>query len=330
MLVKKPLRQGYLAYDYSSPEYTLDEDHNNFENNYITLLMDTNTIRWFASNSWKMPNDDTNRAILPTDAWEAERRALCAYGDTLIVLPKAKLCKTYNKYNVPGYLVWLEFTGPDNIMHRLDVIINEQSKNGKFYVVKTIDGIRCNTFYNTVTAHQRLNPRVAKKLHSIGSVKWSGSGEVKTQFKINSCLQQAIFEFSAKALEFVTLTQLDPYDDFLYKGDPGCLADYELTVHLADGRQLTTRIDLKLLKDFSKLAEQDGHDADLLVASDIYNNEVKILRVNHNFAENIEYTKEFNDFILNFTQNIHDINPRYLQVHSIEAETGTVDFSYLN
>ena len=60
----------------------------------------------------------------------------------------------------------------------------------------------------------------------------------------------------------------------MYKGDPGRLADYDLTIKCSNGTQITARVDLKLLLNKLTLSDQVAHDAELLLASTLFTDEV--------------------------------------------------------
>ena len=336
MFIPKIPVEDTILRDYSVNSAIIDtnENINSFENQYITVIMPINTILWFAANNWKCPKSTINRQILSAADWETEKQALIAYGKNLKINTKASLCSTFNKNNT-SYLIWLEFTGPDLIKHKLDIFMNEKSKDGtKIYAIKGIDGVLCDTIYNAIINNSVIDPRIAKKLNSIGSVTWTGTAESKTQYKLNSFRQQKLFEKTAAECPFVELRQLDCFDDYLYRGDPGQLADYDLTVTLKNGVKVTTRLDLKLLHDlsFESIEEQNPHDAEIILASALLDTgSVKGGRFFDPIdGIKIEDTEEFKKFIELF-KTVLKANPRqYIKIYDIDTTTGKVTYSFFS
>ena len=313
--------------------YLSNEDTTAFENQYIVLTMPLNTILWFAKNQWKCPKHAEHRQILSALDWQKEREALLAYDTNLKINTKAQLCSTYHTQGT-SYLVWLEFTGPDSAVHKLDCYINEKSRDGKTtYAIKVVDGIECETVYTEIIAKGYINPAVARKLNSIGSITWDGSAESKTQYKLNSFCEQKCFEKAAAACPFVELRQLDCFDDFLYRGDPGSLADYDLTLILENGTKLTTRVDLKLLNNLDTIKDQTkkAHDAELLLAASLLTPDTDGYWVKPpKHAVRIEHTKEFQIFMQLFENELKKHSHQYIKIHSIDTETGRVIYDFFN
>lgn len=331
MFIHNLLKENTIARNYTDAliEDYIDENPNSFENNYIMLSITPSRLKYLAKD-WKCPKNADNRHLLPETEWEKERAALLAYGSDLKINQRAELCGTYHKYGT-SYLIWLEFTGADSIKHKLDTFIRQSSSKGETYATKVIDGVECSAIYNTIISNKDINPIIAKKLNSIGSVKWTGSVETKVQYKLNSWKQQTIFEAAADELEFITLKQLDPNDNHLYKGDPGQLADYDLTVQLANSSKITARLDLKLLLNSFTLSDQVAHDAEILVASTLLTNEiVGERRSNHDCRVKIEETEEFKQLMLKFKQKLKEAGRCFIKINKINTETGAVDWEFFN
>ena len=332
MFIKEALKEGLIVRDYTDTqmeEYT-DLFLTNFENNYIVLSIQSRVIQLLAKN-WKCPKNELNRQVLSADLWEKERSALLIYGNDLEVTPKAELCGTYHNFGCPSYLIWLEFTGPDGVAHKMDVYINETSRKGDVYATKVIDGVPCEYVYNNIINTGHIDPKIAKKLNSIGSVKWIGSAEEKVQYKSNSWRQQTIFEAAADDCPFVTLKQLDKFDNYLYKGDPGSLADYDLTIKQGNGTQITARVDLKLLLNKLTLSDQAAHDAELLLASTLFTEEVfGERRLDPKYNIKIEETAEFKELMLRFKARLAEAKPCFIKINKIDTVTGKVDYEFYN
>lgn len=312
-----------------SRSYLYDAKATAFENQYILLNSDTKTFLDEAQH-WNCPNSKNNRQILSSDNWRIEHEAFLAYGANLVVNAKAQLCGTFHNFGT-SYLVWLEFTGPDKVVHKLDCFIKETTSN--LQVMKVIDGIECEAVYIDIITKGFIDPSVARKLGSIGSITWQNTAEAKTQYKLNSFVEQKCFERAAAECPFVELRQLDCFDDFLYRGDPGCLADYDLTLILENGTRLTTRIDLKLLNNLSTLPEQQkkAHDAELLIAAELLTdltNGYWVKRPKH--ATRIEHTQEFQKLIQMFEAELEKNPYKYINIHSIDINTGRVIYNFFN
>jgi hypothetical protein len=334
MFTPKIPKEGAILRNYLTEplDTSTDEDINSFENQYIAVMMPIDTILWFAKNNWKCPNNSLNRQILSEANWRNERQALLNYGKNLKINTKATLCSTFHNFST-SYLIWLEFTGPDQLKHKIDFYINEKSRDStKTYAIKIIDGIPCEAVYNTIIGSSTIDPRIARKLNSIGSITWSGTAESKTQYKLNSYNQQKLFEKVAADCPFVELSPLDCFDDYLYRGDPGKLADYDLTVTLKDGSKIATRIDLKLLRElnFETIQMQNPHDAEIIIASALLDSS---LIAGGRFSEpksgiRVEETEEFKDFISLFKTALQQTPPQYIKIHNIDTDTGKVSYTF--
>lgn len=330
MFIKEVLKEGLIVRDYTE---ALIEDYeelfpDSFENNYILLSIQPHILQLLAKN-WKCPKNALNRQVLPVDAWEKEHAALLAYGNALEITKKAELCGTYHNFERPSYLIWLEFTGPDRVAHKLDTYIGEASCNGAIYATKIVDGAPCEEVYNNIINTGHIDPRIAKKLNSIGSVKWTGHTEEKVQYKLNSWKQQTVFEAAADDCPYVMLKQLDKFDNYLYKGDPGRLADYDLTVKCSNGAQITARVDLKLLLNKLTLSDQVAHDAELLLASTLFTDEVfGERRIGSNYNVKIEETAEFRELMLRFKARLAEAKPCFIKINKIDTVTGKVDYEF--
>jgi hypothetical protein len=330
MFIKEILKEGLIVRDYTDVliDDCIDLYQNSFENNYIVLSVPPRVVQFLAKN-WKCPRNELNRQVLSADLWEKERAALLAYGNDLNITQKAELCGTYYNFECPSYLIWLEFTGSDGVTHKLDAYINETSRKGDIYATKVIDGVPCEEVYSSIINTGHINPKVAKRLNSIGSVKCVGSAEEKVQYKLNSWKQQTVFETAADDCSFVTLKQLDKFDNYLYKGDPGRLADYDLTIKCSDGTQITARVDLKLLLNKLTLSDQVAHDAELLLASTLFTDEVfGERRVNSSSNPKIEETAEFKEFMLRFKARLSEAKPCFIKINKIDTATGKVDYEF--
>ena len=222
---------------------SLIEDYDNqLQNHWVNLSIEPWRFNYLAKN-WKCPKDPENRAILPEAQWQKNLDLFLACDKAVRVNTKAEICRTsYGPYG-KSYLVWLTFLDVDGVEHTMDVWISEQGKNTK-NAEKCIDSRSplCQDIYDAIVKNGRISPEIAKLLSTIGSKTWTGSTESKVQKKLNSHIQQKIFEEAANTCN-IKLIKLDPFDEHLYRGDPGRLADYDITI---EGQ--TVRIDLKLLE----------------------------------------------------------------------------------
>lgn len=329
MFIQKVVNEHFIARNYTDAliEEYIDNNPNSFENNYIELSITPNRLQYLARN-WKCPKNAENRKVLSEPDWERERSTLLAYGQSLKINKRAELCGTFHKFGT-SYLIWLEFTGSDNVKHKIDIFLSKSSSKGELYAEKIIDGVECADIYNCIINDKNIEVVIAKKLNSIGSVTWSGTAEEKVQYKLNSWKQQTIFEDAASECPFVKLEQLDPFDNYLYKGDPGKLADYDLTLTCSDGMQVSARIDLKLLRSRLTLQDQVAHDAELLVASILCSDEiVRERRDKFDCATKIEETVEFKKFMLVFKQKLKNAGNCFIKINRIDTNTGKIDYEF--
>ena len=303
--------------------YLFNKEATTFEDQYVFFILDIPALLSKAL-TWYCPNFKENRRILSAINWEKERQALLAYGNNVIITTRAQLHGTFYNDSI-SYLIWLEFTGPDQVNHKLDCFIDETVGD----ITKVVDGIECETIYTDIITKGYIDPSVARKLNSIGSITWQGTPEYKTQYKLNSSRQQKCCEKAAELCPFVVLKQLDCFDDYLYRGDPGCIADYDLTLLLDDGTRLTTRVDLKLLSKLHTIADQKAHDAELLLASALFTSDTQghwVKAPSH--ATHIENTKEFQKFMELFEKELAKAAPQYIKIHSIDPNTGKVIYDF--
>lgn len=154
---------------------------------------------------------------------------------------------------------------------------------------------------------------------TIGAETWTGSAESKVQKKLNSYIQSTIFEKACDSVG-IKYKQLDDFDNYLYRGNPGRLADYDLT--FSDGS--TIRIDLKLIQETTDLATQNPHDAELLISSDWRTSDVKYHRV---FGQaSIENTVEFKKLLDAFREEQQAAGKCFIHINKIDLETGAVNY----
>lgn len=308
-----------LIEDYDSP----------LQNHWVNLSIEPWRFNYLAK-KWKCPNDPENRSILPETQWKEKLGLFLACDKTVRVNTKAEICRTsYGPYG-KSYLVWLTFLDLNGTEHTMDVWISEQGKNTK-NAEKCIDSRSplCQDVYDAIIKNGKIPPEVAKLLSTIGSKTWTGSTEQKVQYKLNSWKQQTLFEAAASECSFVTLKQLDPFDNYLYRGDPGRLADYDLTIKFKNDTAITTRIDLKLLLSRVTLGEQVAHDAELLIASMLFSNEaIPERRINFECENKIEETEEFKILLSKFEQKLSEAGNCYIKIKNINTNTGKVDYEF--
>lgn len=324
MFIKTPLEADNILRSYGSDDYELDENLNSFEDQIIRLLI--SRAQWLElSKTWVPPK----YCIQDPELWRAEYKAFVDYGNAVEIDDWALLCSTFFDQHGTKFSIRLGFSGPDQIKHFINVYLYEFSLDGTCQAKKVIDGVLGLDIYDFITKTGHINPRIAKKLNSIGSVTWSDSTESRVQRKLNSLLQSRVFETVASRMPNVTLKQLDKFDDYLYKGDPGSLGDYDLSISRADGSTITTRIDLKLLLDLSAISTQKAHDAELLIATDMFNSgSVCYYAKTPKCNVNLRDVPEFEEFRKELHKALYTDPPKYIKIHKIFTDTGKVDFTY--
>lgn len=281
----------------------------------------------YLAQNWKCPNSKENRAILPEEQWKKEKEAFLACGKDVEVFDEAEICGTYYGPYGKTYLVWLEFWGQDGEMHTIDVWINENGKNVQ-NAEKFIDprSPLCKDAYESIVSNGSIPAEIAELLPTIGSKTWTSSTENKVQKKLNSWKQQSIFEdvVNNSGLN-IKLIKLDKFDDYLYRGDPGKLADYDLILTTKDGIEFKARIDLKLLEDNETSKDQNPHDAELLITSEWRTGAVSSYRFSG--EPGIEDTEEFKTLLSLFNQALLAAGKCFLHINNIDLKTGKVDFA---
>jgi hypothetical protein len=296
----------------------VEEYTDQLQNHWVDLNIEPWRYNYLAK-KWKCPKDSDNRAILPEAEWNEKLKLFLDCGTTVKVDKKAEICRTsYGQYGT-SYLVWLTFLDRESNEHTIDVWISEYGKTTK-NAEKYIDSRSplCQDVYDSILKTSSISPEIARLLPTIGSKTWTGSTETKVQKKLNSNTQQDIFEKAAKECG-VTLVKLDKFDDRLYRGDPGCLADYDLIID-----NYKARVDLKLLKSNSTISDQKPHDAALLISSEYQTAEVAYHRVCGNVG--IETTQKFQELLAAFKKNLLLAGSCFLHINKIDLETGMVDY----
>jgi hypothetical protein len=300
-------------------DFSIENFADQLQNHWVEL----NIEPWrynFLAKKWKCPNNTENRAILSEAAWNEKLKLFLDCGTSVRVDRKAEICRTsYGQFGT-SYLVWLAFLDIAGNEHIIDVWISEYGKNTK-NAEKYIDSRspRCQDVYDSILKTSSISPELAKLLPTIGSKTWTGSTENKVQKKLNSNIQQDIFEKTAKECG-VSFIKLDKFDDRLYRGDPGCLADYDLIIE-----NYKVRVDLKLLESNSKLAEQKPHDAALLISSEYRTADTDYYRVCGEVG--VETTQTFNNLLVAFKDNLLAAGKCFLHIDKIDLETGAVDYA---
>ena len=288
------------------------------QNHWVELSIESWRYNFLAK-KWKCPNNIENRSILSEADWNEKLKLFLACGNRVRVDKKAEICQTsYGQFGT-SYLVWLTFLDATGNEQTIDVWLSEHGKNTK-NAEKYIDprSPLCQDVYDSILKTNSISPEIAKLLPTIGSKTWTGSTEKKVQKKLNSSIQQDIFEKTAKDCG-VPFKKLDKFDDYLYRGDPGCLADYDLII---DNCQI--RVDVKLLESNSTIAVQKPHDAVLLISSEYRTADIAYHRVRGEAG--IETTQTFKDLLATFKKNLLAAGKCFLHIDKIDLETGAVDY----
>jgi hypothetical protein len=273
----------------------------------------------FLAKKWKCPTNIENRSILSEADWNKKLKLFLACGNSVRVDKKAEICQTYYGQFGTSYLVWLTFLDASGNEQTIDVWLNEYGKNTK-NAEKYIDSRSplCQDVYDSILETGCISPEIAKLLPAIGSKTWTGSTEKRVQKKLNSYIQQSIFEKTAEECG-IPFKKLDKFDDYLYRGDPGCLADYDLTID-----NYKVRVDVKLLESNSTIAAQKPHDAVLLISSEYRTADTAYHRVCGEVG--VETTQTFKDLLATFKNNLLAAGKCFLHIDKIDLETGAVDY----
>lgn len=297
-------------------------------NNFV-VIEPIPTWRWkYMAKNWKCPYGDRTRALLSPQDWELERTCFLNSLDTCTIENTADIVSTNHskEFGNTSYLIWLVFTTADGTKHTLDIWMPEFGKHDR-NVTKHIDdrSPACQLILDQILNSGQIDPSTAKLLPGIGSITWEGDTETKVQKKLNSYVQTKIFidtvqELSKNLKLNISVCQLDVFDDFLYKGDPGSLADIDLTI---DGQ--TERVDLKLLRDLDTLNSQKAHDANMLLGSNWKTADVSYLRLAG--ASTIENSSTFKILLDTFKNNLIKTGACFIHIDKIDSTTGKVYFS---
>ena len=294
-----------------------------FKHNWVELKTESSYLNWLAINKWKCPRSKINRQELSEADWETIHNYFINAGPNVETCKEADLCATFYNNKGTSFLIWLAFKGTDGKEYKLDVYIDEKQASGKINCVKKIDprSPKCVDIYNSIVNQGSINPNIAKLLHSVGAKTWTDPMKTRVQKKLNSEVQSSIFEEACKECE-IKYIRLDPFDDFLYYGDPGQLADYDLII---DNQKI--RIDLKLLENLTteKFCQQKGHDAQFLIGSNWHNGESTYYKVDQS-SPAIENMLNFNKLLQTFSRILVEVGPVFLHINNIDTNTGKVDF----
>lgn len=287
---------------------------------WVELSIEPWRFNYLAQN-WICPKNADNRQILSEEDWEKEKQAFLQMGKNVNVSKQAEICLTYynKQYNSTSYLVWLNFIGPDGSIHTIDAWIAEKGKTAT-NAIKHIDerSPKCADILEMIKETGYIPAKIAKLLQTIGATTWEGTAESKVQSKLNSFIQENIFEDTLKELG-IEYKKLDVFGDYLYRGDPGSLSDFDIII---DG--IITRVDLKLLSNESKLVDQKFHDADMLISSSWQDAHIDFYRI---FGEpSIEEKDIFKQLLTTFSLNQKNKGQCFIRINSIDGETGKVDF----
>lgn len=309
---------------------TLIKDYEPELRNHWVKLLNLKPWRWLwlAQNKWRCPNNADNRNILSAEDWEKEKELFISLGRNVRVDPEAEIVSTYHKDDKKNYLVWLKFFDTAGKKHYIDVWLSELDSKGNKNAEKYIDprSPLCKDIYEMIITKGYIPTDLAVLLKGIGSKIWDKSTAEKVQYKLNSWKQQTIFEATLKKLN-IDYKQLDDFDSYLYKGDPGNLCDYSIAFTAADDKTYNAKVDVKLLESNSKLSEQNPHNADILISTEIKTNKPAFLRVKG--EADIENTTEFKQLLAEFSAALEQAGQIYIRINNINEETGKVDWEWL-
>jgi len=266
----------------------------------------------------KCPKLDT-RKELSEEGWQAAKDIFMS--GNAAVSQKAIIAGTfYNENGQKTFLVWIIFKARGTVF-KFDIYLPEKI-GGEITCVRQIDerSPLCDNIISSIEEYSKLPVGHGKLLQTMGSPIWEGSYESKLQKKLNSHIQQTIFEDSCNELG-ISCIGLDPFDAYCYNGDPGKLADYDIIIN---GK--TIRIDVKLVKDLEELKNQKAHDASLLIGSDWHSGKTGSFIVNEQVADLINNDK-FNELLEVFSRRLREAGRVFLHIDSINLETDEVTFS---
>lgn len=180
----------------------------------------------------------------------------------LIVLPEAELLVNKEKF----WIVWLNFKDLEGNLYKIDVLLWKTDFYGNSNGDRKIDTKQC-PLAATIRNKILDNSLMPKDIEILEDILNSRPDKIvtetlgKLQYKLNSLLPEDGLVIAAKSKGIEISEDLDPYNQYIYKGSPGDLADFDITI---DGVKI--RVDVKLIEtmDTSKV-ETSAHDAQYLI-----------------------------------------------------------------
>ena len=304
----------------------LIQDYSNIRNNYLELNIPSWRLNFLAQNQWRYYDQQSGRVAYPgklsKEEWEEALQKFIAAGKQVRVEPEAEII-----YNLPkSYVIWLEFYDSTGAKCKIDVLIGKTDSHGQSNGTRKIDP-RCPKVATVRKAiiNESLSVEELAQLADIVSTRPTkgdmSSIEKKIQYKLNGSVIEDVFKDSAEDLG-IKVDELDPYNEYFYKGSPGNLADFD--VHFKDG---TIRVDIKLIgSEDTSIVEADAHDAQFLVCWDWRDQEFITKQVNQS---NIDITTIpiYNSIIEAAAQKLKNGYGPLININSINLNTGKIEYT---
>ena len=304
-------------------------------NNWLELKINLYEIKMQVSSANYYPKGSYAGKLSEQDWTKTKDLFLELYNHKqLKVLPEAEIISTLHTENgKTKYVVWLEFidTATNNI-YKLDVPIWKTNYDGNRINERHIDN-NC-PLVETVRNAILNNEMTAEDLETLIDIvnsrpdKLVKTPEGKVQYKLNGSLAEDIAVITANEVGLNLSDDLDPYNKYFYKGSPGNLSDFDIT--LDNGKKV--RVDIKLIKsDDTSKVEKDAHDADYLICYNFNANRLVVKKVKDSCQIDLLADELFKKFMQKYPVNAKNILSKtpLIQINSFNLETGKVDWEWL-
>lgn len=293
------------------------------ENNYLDLAIKPSELVWQANNRWKYFGGGWQYpGKLTEEEWNEARQAFIDAGDHVQIDKKADIIK--NLADV--YTVWLGFTGADSAHYKIDVPIWKKNFKGSSNGDRRIDP-RCPTVNDTrkkiidraITPEETLI--LEDILNSRPDFAHVDTIEEKLQYKLNGSVVETAFKYALRKLN-IPFKELDTYGDYIYKGSPGDLADFDIGLD-----RIVYRVDTKLIKSTDTSGVKKlAHDADILITYSIDAQDVIVDIMNSKFDYVVE-TEKFKELVQTLKDEMNSYDKPFIRIKSINTLTGEVEYS---
>lgn len=298
----------------------LIEDYSEIKSNYLDLHLPIedliNTVKSW--NYYEQPNPNYKK-LSRTD-WENTKSLFLKTIELggLQINPQAEIVINKDAF----YIILVHFRAYDGNWYYIDGLLNKKNKKGISNGTRKIDS-RCPTVDEVKNALETNSRDIElyKKVFEIVATRpdlIASTPEKKIQYKINGTIGEHIIEQAMDELN-IPYEIRDEYNEFFYKGSPGNICDWLVTIN-----NTIYKLDGKVVDNSLTSAEKSAHDAAALLGI-VWRTKKAEAKAITSAANSLLELPLFKELLDRVTKIYSSLNKPLIGIKSINLETGEAD-----